>query len=283
MVLPFSATHVPSWHSNANIVEWLLVEHLTLASQWLVIHISSWLFSIPRMKRLYQRNPTQAYVLTYSRCCNCGFGKGSQPWCLKMMWAHVCKRVARRCTDPKRKQLRKYQKEGLEGFKECTSVCDWGLQLQWAWCTDAREQHGRYWGTSISTCKNHQEIQTPRETKKRTLMYRGITVSLKVISVLSLWSRMEVISSHLSILPPFLVHLKYLKLYKAPTMCQIIPKFHSVSVYGALMCQVFLWALKHKDKKHGPWTLRDRGKAAVHLMKLIDIFVEVTNQLLFGC
>lgn len=108
-------------------------------------------------------------------------------------------------------------------------------------------------------------------------MYGGITVSLKVISVLSLWSRMEVISSHLSIFPPFLVHLKHLKFYKAPTMCQIIPKFHSVSVYGALiMCQVFLWALWNKDKKPGPWTLRDREKAAVHPMKLIDIFVEVT-------
>lgn len=92
-----------------------------------------------------------------------------------------------------------------------------GLQLQWVWCTDAREQCGRYQGTSISTCKNLQEIQ--KEAKKRTPMYRGITVSLKVISVLSLWSRIEVISSHLSIFPPFLVHLKQLKFYIKHLLC----------------------------------------------------------------
>lgn len=151
-----------------------------------------------------------------------------------MMWAHVCKRVAHRCIDPRRKQFKKYQIEGLEVFKEWTSMHSWGLQLQWVWCTNAKK-HGRYQDTSISTWKKHQEIQTPKEAKKRIPVYQGATVSLNVISVLSLWSKMEVISSHLSIFLPILVHFKYLKFYKAPYMCQTMPKFYSVSMWQAFL------------------------------------------------
>lgn len=70
---------------------------------------------------------------------------------------------------------------------------------------------------------------------------------------------------HLFIFPPIPLHLKDLKCYKAPIMQQIMPKFHSVSVYWALiMYQTFLWALKCEDKKHGPCTFREMERAEAH-------------------
>lgn len=51
-----------------------------------------------------------------------------------------------------------------------------------------------------------------------------------------------------------------------------------------LLCAKYSYGLWNswQHNKPGPWTLRDRRKAAVHLMKLIDIFVEVIINCHFG-
>lgn len=79
--------------------------------------------------------------------------KENQPWCL----TRVCKRVAHRCTNWGREWLGKLPKEGLAVFREETSMHNWGLQLQWAWCSGAQEQHGRDQGTY--TCRKLQMRQ----------------------------------------------------------------------------------------------------------------------------
>lgn len=85
--------------------------------------------------------------------------KENQLWHLTRLRSLWCMWAAHRCTNLGRGWLGKLPKEGLAAFKEGTAMHDWGLLLQWAWCSGAQGQHGRDEGTSISTCKTLQMRQ----------------------------------------------------------------------------------------------------------------------------
>lgn len=85
--------------------------------------------------------------------------KENQLWCLTRVRSLWCTWAAHRCTSLGRGWLGKLSKEGLTAFKEGTAMHDWGVLLQWAWCSGTQGQHGRDEGTSISTCKTLQMRQ----------------------------------------------------------------------------------------------------------------------------
>ena len=126
------------------------------------------------------------------------------------------------------------------------------------WCPRTTWKRWRHIYFSMQStpneAKKHHCVSMQMSTKLR------YTISSHAISVLSPWSRVAVVSSHPSIFPPTLICLEQLKFHKTPTTCQIMPRFHSLSLSCALTtCQAYLQALEYKEK-NGSVTLQRQGK-----------------------